>query len=72
MVIAVALADTALGQLYIGLRPHHSWSALATEPPRTVPLVAELVPIIDWWAAGKEPEAWLFATPGDGPLQESN
>jgi integrase len=39
---------------------------------RTVPLVAELVPIIDRWAAGKEPEAWLFAAPGGGPLQESD
>lgn len=39
---------------------------------RTVPLVAELVPIIDRWSAGKEPEAWLFAAPGGGPLRESN
>ena len=39
---------------------------------RTVPLVAELVPIIDRWGAGKEPEAWLFAAPGGGPLWESN
>lgn len=30
---------------------------------RTVPLVAELVPIVDRWSAGKEPEAWLFAAP---------
>jgi integrase len=37
-----------------------------------VPLVAELVPIIDRWSAGKEPEAWLFAAPGSGPLRESN
>jgi hypothetical protein len=37
-----------------------------------VPLVAELVPIIDRWSAGKEPEAWLFAAPGGGPLRESN
>src|SRR5262245_35084393 len=39
---------------------------------RTVPLVAELVPIIDRWGAGKEPEAWLFSAPGGGPLRESN
>ncbi len=39
---------------------------------RAVPLVAELVPIIDRWAAGKEPEARLFAAPGGGLLQESN
>ena len=37
-----------------------------------MPLVAALVPIIDRWAAGKEPEAWLFAAPGGGPLRESN
>jgi integrase len=39
---------------------------------RTVPLVAELVPIVDRWSAGKEPTAWLFAAPGGGPLRESN
>lgn len=39
---------------------------------RTVPLVAELVPIIERWSEGKEPEAWLFAAPGGGPLRESN
>jgi integrase len=39
---------------------------------RTVPLVEDIVPIVDRWAAGKEPEAWLFAAPGGGPLRESN
>ena len=34
--------------------------------------MAELVPIIDRWGAGKEPQAWLFAAPGGGPLRESN
>ena len=28
--------------------------------------------IIDRWATGKEPEAWLSAAPGGGPLRESN
>jgi integrase len=37
-----------------------------------VPLVAELLPIIDRWTMGKEPEAWLFVAPGGGPLRESN
>jgi integrase len=39
---------------------------------RTVPLVAELVPIVDRWSAGKQPEARLFAAPSGGPLRESN
>jgi len=39
---------------------------------RTVPLVLELVPIVDRWAAGKSPDAWLFDGPEGGPLQESN
>jgi integrase len=26
----------------------------------------------DRWSAGKEPQAWLFAAPGSGPLRESN
>jgi hypothetical protein len=38
----------------------------------TVPRAAELVPVIGRWSAGKEPEAWLFAAPGGGPLRESN
>ena len=39
---------------------------------RTVPLVDELVPIVDRWAAGKAPDDWLFAAPEGGPLRESN
>ena len=30
------------------------------------------MPIVDRWSAGKEPEAWLFAAPGGGPLRESH
>ena len=52
------------GALYVNTLKNHR--------ARTVPLVAELVPIIDRWSAGKEPEAWLFAAPGGGPLRESN
>src|SRR5262249_25699312 len=33
---------------------------------------AGLVPIIDQWSTGKEPQAWLFAAPAGGPLRESN
>ena len=58
------LASGGGGALYVDTLKNHR--------PRTVPLVAALVPIIDRWAVGKEPEAWLFAAPGGGPLQESN
>jgi integrase len=39
---------------------------------RTVPLVGELVPVVDRWSASKVPGAWLFNAPGGGPLRESN
>ena len=39
---------------------------------RTVPLVNELVPIVDRWSVGKRPDAWLFDAPGGGLLRESN
>jgi integrase len=58
------LASEGGGRLYL--------DTLKNNRARTVPLVAELVPIIDRWSAGKEPEAWLFAAPGGGPLRESN
>jgi integrase len=58
------LASEGGGTLYVDTLKNHR--------ARTVPLVAELVPIIDRWTAGKEPQAWLFAAPGGGPLRESN
>ena len=58
------LASGGGGALYVDTLKNHR--------ARTVPLVAELVPIIDRWSAGKEPEAWLFAAPNGGPLRESN
>jgi integrase len=39
---------------------------------RTVPLVDELMPIVDRWSTGKPPGAWLFDAPEGGPLRESN
>ena len=39
---------------------------------RTVPLVVDLVAIVDRWSAAKMPDAWLFSAPGGGPLRESN
>ncbi len=45
---------------------------LKTKRARTVPLVAELVPLVERWADGKPQDAWLFAAPGGGPLNEGN
>ena len=39
---------------------------------RTVPLVADLVPIVESWAAGKLGSDWLFSAPRGGPMSESN
>ena len=39
---------------------------------RTVPLVVDLVPIVERWSAGKARDAWLFGAPEGGPLRESN
>jgi len=58
------LASEGGGKLYVDTLKNHR--------ARTVPLVAELVPIIDRWRAGKEPETWLFAAPCSGPLRQSN
>jgi len=53
------LASEGGGALYVDTLKNHR--------ARTVPLVAELVPIIDRWSAGKEPQAWLFAAPAGVP-----
>jgi integrase len=45
---------------------------LKTNRARTVPLVVDLVPIVDRWCSGKAPDAWLFHAPHGGPLRESN
>jgi len=37
-----------------------------------VPLVVDLMPIVDRWSAGKALDAWLFEAPRGGPLRESN
>jgi integrase len=58
------LASGGGGALYV--------DTLKNNRPRTVPLVNELVPIVDRWSAGKRPDAWLFDAPGGGPLRESN
>jgi integrase len=56
------LSSNSTGELFI--------DTLKTKRGRTVPLVAELVPIVDRWAAGKELSEWLFTAPEGGPLPE--
>jgi integrase len=58
------LASGGGGALYV--------DTLKNNRARTVPLVLDLVPIIDRWGAGKAPDAWLFDAPEGGPLWESN
>jgi integrase len=58
------LASGGGGALYL--------DTLKNNRARTVPLVVDLVPIVDRWSDGKTPDAWLFAAPEGGPLRESN
>ena len=58
------LASGGGGALYV--------DTLKNNRARTVPLVLELVPVVDRWSAGKAPDAWLFDAPQGGPLWESN
>ena len=58
------LASSKGGELFV--------DTLKGKRARTVPLVAELVPIVDAWARGKEAGDWLFEAPRGGPLGESN
>jgi integrase len=45
---------------------------LKNNSARTVPLVVDLVPIVDRWSVGKAQDDWLFDAPEGGPLRESN
>ena len=58
------LASGGGGALYL--------DTLTNNRARTVPLVLELVTVVDRWSAGKAPDAWLFDAPQGGPLWESN
>jgi integrase len=58
------LASGGGGALYV--------DTLKNKRARTVPLVEDLVPVVERWSAGKGPDAWLFNAPQGGPLQESN
>jgi integrase len=58
------LASGGGGALYV--------DTLKSNRGRTVPLVLDLVPIVDRWSSGKAPDAWLFEALHGGPLRESN
>ena len=58
------LASGGGGALYV--------DTLKNKRARTVPLVDELLPVVDRWSAGKASDAWLFDAPEGGPLRESN
>ena len=58
------LASGGGGALYV--------DTLKNKRARTVPLVQELLSVVDRWSAGKAPDAWLFDAPKGGPLRESN
>jgi integrase len=58
------LAGSQRGELFV--------DTLKGKRSRTVPLVTELVPVVDAWSAGKTGSDWLFAAPRGGPLSEAN
>lgn len=47
-------------------------NTLKNKRSRTVPLVPDLVAIIDTWCAGKGVGEWMFSAPKGGPLGEPN
>ncbi|WP_432883500.1 tyrosine-type recombinase/integrase [Kribbella sp. CA-245084] len=58
------LASGGSGELFV--------DTLKNKRARTVPLVDDLVPIVDRWAGDKVNAAWLFHAPQGGPLSEGN
>lgn len=58
------LAGGGGGALYV--------DTLKNNRARTVPLVLDLLPIVDRWSAGKAPDEWLFGAPRGEALRESN
>ena len=58
------LSSGAGGELFV--------DTLKNKRGRTVPLVDDIVPIVDRWAGGKASDDWLFGAPRGGPLSESN
>lgn len=45
---------------------------LKNKRSRTVPLVGDLVPIVEKWSEGKASTEWMFPAPMGGPLSEPN
>jgi integrase len=58
------LASSKGGELFV--------DTLKGKRSRTVPLVAELVPLVDAWTRDKQGSDWLFGAPRGGPLGEAN
>jgi integrase len=58
------LASSKRGELFV--------DKLKGKRARTVPLVRELVPLVDSWAKDKASGDWLFEAPRGGLLGESN
>ncbi len=58
------LSSGADGSLFV--------DSLKNNRSRTVPLVPDLLPIVARWTAGKPADAWVFAAPKGGPLNEGN
>ncbi len=58
------LASNDGGELFV--------DSLKGRRARTVPLVADLVPIVESWATAKSGSDWLFSAPRGGPMSESN
>ncbi|TDU90400.1 site-specific recombinase XerD [Kribbella voronezhensis] len=58
------LASGGSGELFV--------DTLKSKRARTVPLVDELIPLVDRWAGEKVNDAWLFHAPQGGPLSEGN
>jgi integrase len=56
------LASGGSGELFV--------DTLKNKRARTVPLVADLIPIVDRWAGDNVHDAWLFHAPKGGPLSE--
>ena len=58
------LSSRGGGELYI--------DTLKSSGTRTVPVVDDVLPIIEKWCQGKNPGDWIFSAPKGGPLWERN
>jgi integrase len=58
------LSSRADGQQFV--------DTVKTSRARTVPLVSELLPVVERWSVGRSAEEWLFAAPKGGAMSEAN